>query len=245
MVGKRALILLGVGLLLSGGLEAQDSQRVERDIERLLALGQARDLPRLEAFIRTQMPKWEAMTSEQYGYLMLQAVARLSSHPFEDRKESRRLAAEFAVIALGRSGAITLKDQVYLTRYARISRSIPESPEEWLLERRKNMKLWFQTWKRLNDAIDPDWTRETTYFNLAPPLETGLPSGVAPEAVKDPKLRAQYEADLQENARKAKRNLEQSQARKLKRSFQPWAIRYIVAAYSHLPGALEELKGVF
>lgn len=40
---------------------------------------------------------------------------------------------------------------------------------------------------------------ETPYVNIAPPPETGLPSGVAPSAIKDVKLREKYEQAIKKN----------------------------------------------
>lgn len=40
-------------------------------------------------------------------------------------------------------------------------------------------------------------------LNVAPPLETGMPSGVAPSEIRDPKLRGIYVAAIEENAKNA------------------------------------------
>jgi len=42
-------------------------------------------------------------------------------------------------------------------------------------------------------------------LNLAPPPETGLPAGVAPDSIKDPGLRRAYERAIEENNQKIRR----------------------------------------
>ncbi|RSZ56206.1 hypothetical protein HF313_21790 [Massilia atriviolacea] len=62
----------------------------------------------------------------------------------------------------------------------------------------------FSLWLIIFDAIDSelapndDDTKQAS-LNVVPPLATGLPPGVSPEAIKDPALRAEYEAALAAN----------------------------------------------
>jgi len=72
--------------------------------------------------------------------------------------------------------------------------------------RQREFEAWLEVLQRIERAHDPTWDPNTPMFrNISPPPGTGLPSGVAPEAIKDPELRAQYEADLRRMAELARR----------------------------------------
>jgi len=65
-------------------------------------------------------------------------------------------------------------------------------------------------WRAIASAIDneldaKDGAGDLPPLNLAPPPETGLPAGVAPDSVKDPALRLTYERGLEENKSKSQR----------------------------------------
>ncbi|MHC4707514.1 MAG: hypothetical protein ACYS8I_10570, partial [Planctomycetota bacterium] len=123
-----------------------------------------------------------------------------------------------------------------------IGRRAPKG-EKWAQIRKRDVQVRLHAWKRLVNAIDPNWdANDLPFVNIMPPLATNLPSGVAPEAIKDPKLRAQYEAAIEKNRLKAERYNEQSGLRKWLRRFPPRAERYIVRAYSKPPYNPEELK---
>lgn len=70
----------------------------------------------------------------------------------------------------------------------------------------------------------------------------GLPSGIAPESVKDPKLRAEYEAALQKNREQIERYTKQYRLRDWLSMFPKRAEEYIIRAYSKPPFDVEELK---
>ncbi|WP_343729599.1 hypothetical protein [Duganella sp.] len=63
-------------------------------------------------------------------------------------------------------------------------------------------------WRAIGSAIDHEMHPEDgdlPQLNLAPPPETGLPAGVAPDSIKDPALRQAYERAIEENKRKVQR----------------------------------------
>jgi len=84
-----------------------------------------------------------------------------------------------------------------------IGRRAPKG-EKWAQIRKKDVEVRLHAWKRLVNAIDPTWdANDVPLVNVMPPLAAGPPGGVAPgvapEAIKDPKLRAQYEAAIEKN----------------------------------------------
>jgi hypothetical protein len=81
----------------------------------------------------------------------------------------------------------------------------------WLIQHCRNAK------NQLEAAIDErfDFT-DLPQKNIEPPLETGLPSGVAPEEIKDPDLRVKYEADIECNRQKTESYTNQLTLRNLR-----------------------------
>lgn len=66
--------------------------------------------------------------------------------------------------------------------------------------------LWTGIGSVINHELGPgDGVGALPQLNLAPPPETGLPAGVAPDSVKDPTLRQAYERAIEENKRKVQR----------------------------------------
>jgi hypothetical protein len=66
---------------------------------------------------------------------------------------------------------------------------------------------------------------------------------MAPEHIDDPKLRAEYDAAIEENRRKAQRYSEQYSLRQWLKRFPKTAEEYIIRAYSKPPFDVGELKG--
>jgi len=58
------------------------------------------------------------------------------------------------------------------------------------------LRLLLSLFNALDLKKDPTFKEGALCGTAMPPEETGLPAGVAPEAIKDPRLRAKYEADL-------------------------------------------------
>jgi hypothetical protein len=109
--------------------------------------------------------------------------------------------------------------------------------------RRQQAVLWLGAWKRLEASIDKNWDPEDLPVgNVTPPLGTGLPAGVAPEAIEDPELRAQYIADIEANRRKAAEYRVQADVRDLQKHWIPWAKHFLIDSYMAAPDRTEELQ---
>ena len=65
-----------------------------------------------------------------------------------------------------------------------------------------------------------------------------------PESIADPKLRAQYEADLEANRQKIARATLQIRARDLKKHWVPGAKRFLITAYIKTPERVDELQAL-
>jgi hypothetical protein len=116
------------------------------------------------------------------------------------------------------------------------------APPQWAEQRRTRAERWLRTLRRLDDAAQSDFDfADVPQVNIAPPDAT-LPSGVAPESVKDPATRQQYEAALTANRRKAETYAAQWRLRELRALYAPRAERYIARAYARPPVAAGELE---
>jgi len=109
--------------------------------------------------------------------------------------------------------------------------------------------------------IDP---KDYPVLNVAPPPETGLPSGVSlnpqggtnlpriiqlpagvsPSDIKDPVLRKQYERQIEENKKKAERCTQYSEIRREIDPLTTRAMEYIAASYSVPRSDISELKSL-
>ena len=69
-----------------------------------------------------------------------------------------------------------------------------------------------------------------------------MPAGVSPDAIKDPKLRAEYEAAIADNSAKVRRNNDQQYLKQNSGRFYAEAERYLVSAYSRPPMGSSQLK---
>jgi hypothetical protein len=114
--------------------------------------------------------------------------------------------------------------------------------DAWAKDRRVRAERWLKTWQSIRKQLAalPKSTGPF-YINVSPPPETGLPSGVGPEAVKDPVLRKKFEQAIEENRRRAgaysqKRALEDLDSSVIHRTK-----RYLIDAFSRSPLRTEEL----
>jgi hypothetical protein len=193
--------------------------------------------------------EWQRENPERYGENICDLCSAIQGAPLGDN--GTRLSVQYAALGLKRAESTPLDTVEHLLRiasqYAALVRlKLPD--DELAARRAENARLWLRTWERIERQIDPTWVNEETWLNLVPPDETGLPSGIAPEAIADPILRARYEADIAENGRKVRRNNQQRMLRKLAALVPARAEPYLIAAYSRppaRPGELEKLLREF
>jgi hypothetical protein len=215
----------------------------EEDLNRLLAL-RSRPLEELLDFSNQLERKWRRIDWNQYARLMLHVCSEISNRGLNDsrvRLESER----FARIALSHAAMFSWEyqsDLVDALGYQRFS--LPDAA--WARERREKTELWLQAWRRLEKEFDPTFDvndrKSLPGMRVMPPFATGLPAGTPPSAIKDPKLRAQYEAAIAENNKKAERVNRQLPLHAHGPSFKARAERWLIQAYSQHPRRIGELK---
>jgi hypothetical protein len=218
-----------------------------KTVEKSFKAGPVNDLKDYEKFADEIQTKWNRRNKEYYARLMLEVCGPLSSGRFNDERQYD-VARRYALSALSEPNEIPLEVELELTGHIMTDTVTPRAPkgQDWAQRRKKDVEIRLHAWKRLIDSIDPNWDpNDLPVSNLVPPLVTGLPSGVAPEAIKDAKLRAEYEAAIEKNRQKAERYSQQYRLRMWLKRFPARAEEYIITAYSKPPFNVEELKQYF
>lgn len=221
-----------------------EEQEYRQDLSQISSLTKAKDLMGMEKFADEIQRTWSQRNKEYYADLMLNVCKSLSSGRFKDDRQYS-LARKYALLALQEPDAIPLEMEVALVGYVMSDMVIPSAPrgQEWEQQRKMDMEVRFHAWKRLTDAIDPTWDpNDLPLINVPLSLGAGGEAGGNPKHIKDPKLRAEYEAAIEKNRQKAERYSKQHRLRKLEKRFKRTAERYIVRAYSKPPFNLTELK---
>jgi hypothetical protein len=221
----------------------QERARIET-LRKSFKPGPVNDLKQYEKVADEIQSKWSQRNKEHYALLMLEICGPLSSGDFKGNRP-RTLARKYALSVLEMPDAVPLTLELELTGHVMTLMCTPYAPkgEDFAQRRRKDVEIRLHAWKRLIDAIDPTWNpKEVPWSPNAVGASMGLPSGIAPESVKDPKLRAEYEAALQKNRQKIKIYTEQSRLHKWLKRFPKRAEAYIIQAYSKPPFNSEELK---
>ncbi|HND55962.1 MAG TPA: hypothetical protein PLV92_26275, partial [Pirellulaceae bacterium] len=118
-----------------------------------------------------------------------------------------------------------------------------EGVATWPAERRRMAELWLSQMARLGRIVDPSWDdKDLPRLNVEAP--DGLPSGAAPDAVRDAKARAEYVARVEANRRKAERYNEQLLARRLLAELSPQMEELLVRLYVRRPFDTRELDAL-
>jgi len=221
----------------------QDRKRIET-MRKSFDPGPTNDIRSFEKFADEIQKKWKARDPEHYAKLMLQICGPISSGRFNTDNRSN-IARKYALSALADPNKILLDTELELIGHVMTPMVTRRAPmdQEWAQQRREDVQVRLHAWKRLLDAIDPNWdpNEELWSPNTVGAL-MGLPSGIAPEGVKDPKVRAEYEAALQKNQDNIERHTKQTRLRDWLKSFPKRAEEYTIQAYSKPPFDVEELK---
>jgi len=226
--------------------EQQYKQELSRihSMRNSLKPGLVNDLEEYEKFADEIQKKWRQGTKQNYANLMLEICKPLSSGNFRSNRR-HELARRYALSALEKPEEIRIEMELELTGHAVTLMYTPDSPkgEDFAQRRKKDIEVRLHAWNRLTGAIDPSWDpNDVPFINVPlPPGVEGI-SGMSPDAIEDPQRRAEYEAAIERNKRKAERYNEQYRLRNWLKRFPKRAEEYIILAYSEPPFNLEELK---
>ncbi len=99
-------------------------------------------------------------------------------------------------------------------------------------ERRAKVGVYLNSIEAANSYLKKHpATGKVILRNVVPHVSTGLPPGVDPAAVKDPKLRAEYEAAIKRNAEAAKAEIERRNAEDFRRQLWDDVVRFCTLEY--------------
>jgi len=220
---------------------AQSNSLMNDDIA---ALDSARSSKRLDLFemvVQRGSETWRKRGRTLFLEFMSAACSDLSSYDFGDESEQTALLNRLAVEVLSEAG-LSIREQAEFTGFlARDPLGIDD--HAWSVLREKKARLWLTAWRRMSMETDSKFDFDNLpMVNLPAPGRTGLPAGVAPQAIKDARLRAEYEAAIARNAAYTRRYADQYWLRQHSQAFFTSAERYLINAYSRAPSATQELE---
>ena len=210
--------------------------------ERVAAAGSLEDIEAL--FARAQ--REPGSTPDGQAALVQLLARRLVEHDFGEPERQADLVERYvlSVLELPDSPAPDREAALFDLLGDPAQRREGEPDAQWSSRRRRVATALLAALERVaGDGEDED-EEEVAQANLEPPPETGLPSGVAPEEIDDPELRARYEADLDRNRALAERAVERHRRRLSADALRVRAERHVVAAYSQPPPAQAELDAL-
>ena len=216
-------------------------EELRRDIATLDSFLSNRNLDSIEATINKGAAKWQAKDHNSFVIYMTEACSLLSSYDMGDASRRGSLLARYAISALN-SGDMTVEEQV---RFVEFIMFVPLSADEvsWKSLRKQTAELSLAAWKRVASNIEPTFdVNDRPLLNVPAPQGSGVPSGSSPESIRDPKLRAEYEAAIKANSSKARRYNNQIWLKQNAPEFFQKVERYLVAAYSAAPADSAELE---
>jgi len=109
--------------------------------------------------------------------------------------------------------------------------------------RRQKTQTALRILRAVQDAKDSSFnTNDLPNINTPPPPETGLPSGVSPQAIKDPKLRAQYETDIAANEKRIAYSNQETTLRHLENEVYQRILNYLASSYPRNSESRAELS---
>ena len=219
-----------------------ESQELLRDMSQVRTLCENKDLEGLEKLATELERKWFTKSKERYGHMMLEICCNFRSWDFKD-EEQLELEKIYARLALERSYKLQENDKIPIEVEFKLLRHIQQSvqylkdavkSEDWPNRRSTMAKLYFHTWHRLEKTIDAKWDPNETLLSWPRP-SGGVRiwfSGMSPKAIKDPKVRAEYKAALEEFWHKVEWYNEQRRLRTMKKRFLPKLQKHLLQLYS-------------
>ena len=203
----------------------------QRDVKALQAVDDQHDLDALAAFAAQKYGSWHRTGGEYFYRFMGQVCDSLDGEwrgvVAMDRQEG--LAQKYALLCLhpvdtGGNIPCTEADEVQLILATRHKddydyRADRLNPTDLADIRARRVKLWFHAWRRIENEVDPTFDFSKGYLaQVPPPSGAHIFAGEDPKDIRDPKLRAEYQARIAANQRRADEYLRQMDLRDLRDS---------------------------
>jgi len=229
-----------------------------KDFQSIRSLSQAKDSAGLENMATTIKARWRDEDMDSYCRLMYQLLGRLRTdfHPVDYRKlkvlSDDVLSDLQKELEQGTDPVLVPHYCEYQMGYISLTYGVKYyyafkgdlRDEAWVNQRTDVMTRLLKVWKLVQDAKDPSWTIDMSMpsMNVDPP--DGGPAGISPSSVGDPKLRAQYVAEIHRAGEKHKWWGIQYELWKTEGKLKNRLLNDIKVMYNTPPLAPEELKNL-
>jgi hypothetical protein len=222
----------------------------EEQLNRIKSLGQAKDLDGLEQAGNAIEENWNKLQGDRYFRLVSALCDEIRTRDFRKPRKEADLEQRFAKLAFQKPGEMPLEVELGLVGHLQSNiegeMKLLKGPA-WTQDRREKVKRLFHAWGRLEGALEDDFDvndpSNMPRRNVSPPEGvSNLPAGASPDQIKDAALRAEYEAAIAANARKAERYNRQYRLRQLDKVFSRNAEKLVITVYSQSPFDLEDLR---
>jgi hypothetical protein len=222
--------------------QVEDSSReLQEDLARVDSFLSTRNLDSLEAVADRESIKWQKRDHQSLVTYLLRVCSVLSSYDWSDESRQSLLLSRHAISALT-SGELSLQEYVQFVEFLTLDPIIVDETT-WKSLRLRKAQLFLEARRRLADSIDPNFDfDDRPELNVKTPPKSGVPSGISPESIKDPKLRSEYESAIARNSAKAQRYNDQYWLKKNTQRFSEETERYLVNAYERTPADVPQLE---
>ena len=241
------LIILSMSILPNISMNSQSrfENEYNQDLARIEKARVTKNHQAILALIDSIEKNWVSRDTDLYANLMLK-LANGAANSGESSLIRYQDAEKIALMALEKFDQISLDTIAELLLYLQAEPKYSvgsTNSEAWAKQRRAKAILWLRAWQRIEDGIDKNFNpNDLPQINILPPSQTGLPAGVAPEAIKDLGLRREYEAAIAKNNQKAEKHRYQYRLRKIKEWFPDNIQRFLANSYSQAPSRIDELS---
>lgn len=245
-VWRQAIVGFSILLALVTALETfafgqSSDKELAQDLAKLDSFLSNRDLDSLQAAVNTASAKWQEKDRQSFITYMSKACSLLSSYDIGDVSKRASLLSQYGISVL-KSGDLPLHYHVQFVSFLMLDPIVIDEAA-WKTLRKQKAELWLAARRRVESSVDPRFdSNDLPELNVPTPPGSGLPNGVSPESIKDPKLRAQYEQSIAQNSTKAHKYNDQYWLKKNEQPFYENVERYLVNAYSRPPADPAELE---
>ncbi|SRR5712692_9085949 len=242
--GRRTIAVLSLLIAVApalGNASQNSDDELRQDIAKLDSFLTNRNLDSIEATVDEESAKWRERNRPSFILYMTNACNLLSSYDIGNLSKRASLLSRYAISVLT-SGDLPLHDHVQFVSFLMFDPLVIDEAA-WKTLRKQKAELWLAARRRVESSIDPTFDfNDRPFLNVATPPGSREPSGVSPEFIKDPKLRAEYERAIAENSAKARRFNDQYWLKQNAPDFYRNVERYLVNAYSRPPADPAELE---
>ncbi|MGC1485326.1 MAG: hypothetical protein WA789_16155 [Candidatus Acidiferrum sp.] len=217
------------------------SQELQDDLARLDSFLSSRNLDSLEKVADKDSAKWQKRDRQSSVRYLLKVCSIVSSYDWRDESRQSLLLSRYAIAALT-SGNLPVEEYVQFAEFLTLD-PLRVDEATWKNLRLQKAQLLLEAWRQLTDSVDTNFNfDDRPELNVPAPAGSNVPSGISPEAIKDPKLRSEYEGAIARNSAKARRYNEQYWLKRNAPRFYQAAEKYLITAYSRPPTDLAQLE---